>query len=79
MKNLNENETKALEAICADCDEIDGWGFNRPSDAYEAVANEIGAYDALSVLYSLEEKGAIELCLIDDTLWVRQEVYATFC
>lgn len=34
---MNGNETKAMRAICADCDELDGWGFTRPSDMVAAL------------------------------------------
>ena len=37
MKNLNENETKALNAILSTCDDLDGEMFTRLQDAVMAV------------------------------------------
>ncbi len=78
--SMSTKEAVALEAICADCDEIDGWGFNRPSDAFVAVLEKLDdAEVANETLHSLMEKDLIEVDLIDDTLWVRPVVYARFC
>lgn len=37
MKNLNENERKALDAIIETCDDLDGDLFTRKEDAAMAV------------------------------------------
>lgn len=37
MKNLNENERKALDAIIGTCDDLDGDLFTRLTDAVMAV------------------------------------------
>lgn len=81
--NLNENEAKVLSAICAGCDDLDGWGFNRPSmmmvdlvHAFEGTENwgqVIGAY-----LKDLIDKGVIEFDAHEDEVWVDPEVYATY-
>lgn len=79
MTNLNENERKAMSAICADCDEIDGWGFTHPSDAFEVVAKAVGESVAVKLLDRLNDKNIIDVCVIDDTLWVRPELFEQFC
>lgn len=74
---FNDIQKKALKLLVADCDEIDGWGFTTPSEAFIAVSDEIdNAEDILNQLDSME---AIEVDTFDDTLWVRPEVYDQFC
>lgn len=79
--NLNKNEEKMLRAICEDCDDIDGWGFNRPSmcvqkliELFDYKAKVAGGY-----LRDLIDKDLIEFDRYEDTIWVRPEVYAEFC
>ena len=79
MTNLTNIERKAMEIICNDCDELDGWGFTRPSDACEVVAKEIGQFDAIKVMSRLHAMDLLDICTIDDTLWVKPEVFGQFC
>lgn len=81
MKNLNENEAKAMRAICADCDEIDGYGFTRPADMAWALfeAFDRNAHVAGGYITSLSDKGLIELDMVDNTVWVEPEVFEQFC
>ena len=74
---FNDIQKAALNALVADCDEIDGWWFTTPSDAFVAVSDEID--DAENVLEQLDSMEAIEIDEFDDTLWVRPEVYDQFC
>ena len=83
-ENLNENEVKVLRAICAGCDDIDGWGFHRPSmmmvdvmGEFDGVKNQgqvVGGY-----IRDLIDKGLIEFNAYDDEVWVRPEVFETYC
>lgn len=84
MTKLNENEAKVLRAICEGCDEIDGWGFHRPSmmmvdvmKAFEGSKNQgqvVGGY-----IRDLIEKDLIEFNAYDDEIWVRPEIFEQFC
>lgn len=88
MTNLNDKERKVLSAICNDCDELDGWGFTRPSGMMVALArslgnefgngsewgNRIGGY-----ITDLIKKNLIELDLREDEVWVSPEVFEQFC
>ena len=81
MKNLNENETKAMRAICADCDEIDGWGFTRIGHMVAALMDEfdnngqrVGGYIA-----TLLDKNLIDVCAEDNEVWVKPETFEAYC
>lgn len=84
MKKLNENETKVLRTICEGCDEIDGWGFHRPSmlmvdvmrefDGVENKGQVVGGY-----IRDLMDKNLIEFNAIDDEVWVSPDVYERYC
>lgn len=83
MENLNKNEAKVLRAICEGCDEIDGWGFHRPSmmmrdvlQVFERVEN-LGQV-AGGYVRDLIEKDLIEFNAYDDEVWVRPEVFSQF-
>lgn len=64
MTNFTENERKALNIICADCDEIDGYGYTTLNDAISALIESrewdngqtIGA-----IVANLQKKGAISI------------------
>lgn len=77
---MNENERMAMEAICADCDELDGWGFTRPTDMVVALVkkfndgNVVGGYIA-----DLMHKNMIDVDVMDDTVWVSPEIFAEYC
>lgn len=80
MKNLNENEAKALRAICDDCDELDGWGFTRISPMVLAV---MAAFDnngqvAGGYIRDLMDKNLIEADAHEDTVWIEPDVFAEF-
>ena len=80
MKDINKNEKRALEAICADCDNLDGWGFTRLWDMCEAVAQEF-KYNyqvAGGYIKALMDKRLIDVDKHDDEVWVRPEVYELF-
>ena len=74
---FSEIQKKALSAIVAYCDYIDGWGFTTPSEAFIAVSEELD--NAEDILKQLDSMEAIEIDTFDDTLWVRPEVYDQFC
>lgn len=78
---MNENEVKALKAICNDYDEIDGYGFTRPADMAWALfeAFDHNGQVAGGYITSLVDKGLIELDMVDNTVWVSPEVYEQFC
>lgn len=81
MKHLNDNERKALEAVCYDCDNLDGWGFTRIWDMCEAVAK---AFDnnyqrAGGYIKVLKEKRLIDIHASEDEAWVSPEVFGEFC
>ena len=70
----------AMEAIASDCDEIEGWGFTRPSEVVGVVGDAIGGeLEAIKAISRLNTMNVIDICVIDDTLWVRPEVFETFC
>jgi hypothetical protein len=79
---LNWNETIAIRTICDDCDELDGYGFNRPSDVVEALMEALdlpnkkaaGAY-----MTDLEKKGLIDINTYDDEIWVNPDVFEKYC
>lgn len=80
MKHLNENEVRAMKAICADCDELDGYGFTRPTDMVVALAKEFGnGQVAGGYLADLMEKNLIEVDVFDDTVWVEPDVFEAYC
>lgn len=78
---LNKNEVKALSVICADCDELDGWGFTRPSMVIDSLAEAfnnnyrvMGGY-----LKDLIDKNLIDYNTFDDELWVYPEYFEQYC
>lgn len=79
---LNWNETIAIKAICDDCDELDGYGFNRPKDVVEVLMEALdlpnkkaaGAYMA-----DLEKKGLIDIDTFEDEIWVNPDVFEKYC
>jgi hypothetical protein len=80
IKSLNENELKALKAICADCDEIDGYGFDRPKDmklalldAFNGNGHVVGGY-----MNDLCDKGLIDVDIPENEVWVDKEIFAEF-
>lgn len=81
MKNLNKNERIAIEAICADCDDLDGWGFTRLWDMCEAVAEafENNYQRAGGYVKALMDKNLIEVNKEEDEVWVSPDVYELFC
>ena len=80
MTNLNDNERKALGAICADCDELDGWGFTRIADMILAVMREfdngqvVGGY-----ISDLMKKNLIDVDAKEDEVWVSPKVFEAYC
>lgn len=74
--NLNENEKKALAAIVATCDNLDGDLFTRWSDLMNAVikAFDMNGQVAGGYVKDLLDKGIIEPDEDDDTygtgVWV---------
>lgn len=79
MKHLNENEAKAMKVICADCDEIDGYGFTRPKDMVMALVKEFkNGQVAGGYIADLMEKGFIEVDVVDDTVWVEPEIFEAY-
>lgn len=80
MKKLNENEVLAMKAICADCDDIDGYGFTRVDDMVLALVHQFkngqvsGGY-----ITDLADKGLIEVDYHEDTVWIDPEVFETYC
>lgn len=80
IKNLNENERRAMRVICSDCDEIDGYGFTRPIDMVIALVNEFkNGNVAGGYITDLIDKNLIEVDVHDDTVWVEPDVYEEFC
>lgn len=85
IKNLNETERALMQAICDDCDDLDGWGFDRPVDVVTVLVTELvvkgrdksenaaGAY-----LTDFIKKGLIEFYQLEDEVWVDPEVFAAF-
>lgn len=72
-------ETVAMEAICADCDEIDGYGFTRPGHMVMALVDVFeDAKEAGEQIWRLMEKGLIEVDTFDDTVWIEPEVYKAY-
>lgn len=81
MIKLNDNEAKAMRAICQDCDEIDGYGFTRISNMCEAVAIAFDRnyHKAGGYISALLDKNLIDMCVIDDEVWVAPDVFEQFC
>lgn len=76
LTKLNHGERKALETIVDGCDEIDGWGFHRPSLVMDDLVRELGNPHVVGgYLRDLIDKDLIEFDTIDDTIWVSPEVY----
>lgn len=81
MTHLNENEVKVLNAICMDCDDIDGEGFNRLTDMMVTLiedtnmnGNQLGGY-----ITSLANKNCVIIDAVENEVWVPEEVFARFC
>lgn len=80
MKKLNENEVKAIKAICADCDDIDGYGFTRVADMMLALVNEFkNGQVAGGYVTDLMDKGLIDVDDHEDEVWVEPEVFEAYC
>ena len=86
MTNLTERKAMAdvdrmaMEAIASDCDEIDGWGFTRPSEVIGVVGDAIGGeLEAIKSISRLNAMNLIDICTIDNTLWMRPEIFEQFC
>ena len=88
MAKLNENERKVLSAICNDCDELDGWGFTRPSGMMVALMRNLGeefgsgAKKGMSIgayVSDLMKKNLVDLDLQEDEVWVRPDVFEAYC
>lgn len=80
MTKLNENENKALSAICDDCDELDGYGFTRVGDALIALIGVFGDPKvAGGYITDLIKKNLIEFDLHEDEVWVNPDVFEQFC
>lgn len=80
MANLNQYEIKAIKAIVADCDDLDGWGFTRTASMTNAVADEFdGNYQrAGGYIADLIEKGLVEADLACDEVWIAPEVFEEY-
>lgn len=62
MNKLNENETKALNAIIDTCDDLDGYLFTRLTDAIVALCALFGDGHVAGGYYaSLLDKGYLSL------------------
>lgn len=80
MATLNENEVKALVAICNDCDEIEGEGFTRIGHMINALMGAFGNYQKVGgYIADLMEKDCIIVDAREDEVWVPRETYATYC
>lgn len=67
MKSLNANETKALNAILEDCDDIEGEYFTRQKDAIKALTKVFGdAKVAGGYFTDLSDKGFLAIDDEDD-------------
>ena len=76
---LNENEKRAMRAICDDCDDIDGYGFTRMGDMAYALLSEFGnSHVAGGYMSDLDEKGLIDICYDDNEVWVSPNVFAEY-
>lgn len=81
MMNLSENETKAIRAICKDCDDIEGYGFTRIPDMVYAlsVAFEEQMWRVGEFIRIMTEKNLIDIIYDENEVWVEPEVYKQFC
>lgn len=67
MRNLNENEIKAMNAILETCDDIYGEYFTRQKDAIKALIKVFGdAKVAGGYFTDLSDKGFLEIDDEDD-------------
>lgn len=77
MMNFTENERKALNIICADCDEIDGYGYTTTNDAVAALikGTKWDGYVIGAVITNLQKKGAISIEHDRDrtSIWVERD------
>lgn len=72
-------ETLAMEVICANCDEIDGYGFTRPVSMVMALVDVFqDGFEVGRQVKKLIDKNLIEVDVIDDTVWVEPEVYKAY-
>lgn len=61
MKNLNENERRALDVIIETCDDLDGDLFTRLQDIVLALIKEFGDGHAVGgYITQLQKKGFID-------------------
>ena len=77
---LNDNEKRALKAICDDCDDLDGWGFTRVSsvanvlaDVFDGNPQRAGGY-----IKCLADKGYVDVNVFDDEVWVNPDVFVQY-
>ena len=76
---MNDNETKAIRAICDDCDELDGWGFTRPGHMVAALLKVFRSGEvAGGYIRDLMDKNVIDVDFRDDTVWVRPEIFEIY-
>ncbi len=80
INGMNENELKAFNVICADCDELDGYGFTRVSTA---ILELVKAFDnnghvAGGYFRSLSDKGVFDYEVIDDEIWVNRDFFEIY-
>ena len=80
MANLNENERKALEIICADCDEIEGEGFTRLTDVMiELVKHFKNGQVVGGYITDLMNRNLIMVEPSENEVWVGAEAYGAYC
>lgn len=80
MANLNENERKALEIICDDCDDIEGEGFTRLTGVMiELVKHFKNGQVAGGYITDLMSKGLITVEPSENEVWVNAEVFDAYC
>lgn len=80
MKTLTTKEQVTFEHICEDCDELDGWGFTRPSFLFagEAPNGAEAMKNLVTNMVSLDDKGYIEFNFVEDEIWVNPELFASY-
>lgn len=69
-----------IEAICADSDDIDGWGFNRIGSVVATAIEMFGdGRTAGEYVKCLMEDGLIEVYAESDEVWISPEVFEKYC